>query len=276
LISHHAVIFRALRDLRTDQARGKILELLLKNDIAVYVPHTALDVVEGGLNDWLADVVGIPKDKREPVSLTGQDGQTMCALRFAQADESALLRLVERAGGQLMRRHEGCIDALVPQSRASRLVERLDKNSDGRTASWRVLTPNEPRGIGRMGRLARKTSARQLAQTLKATLEAPGVRVCCKDAEAETISKVAVLCGDGRSFIEGAIFAGVDALVTGDIDHHTGLDCIARGLTVLDVSHYASERQAGALMAGFLEERLADEPVQILVSKTCTQPFKLY
>ena len=41
IVSHHAVIFRPLEHLRTDTFKGRILELLIKHDIAVYVPHTA-------------------------------------------------------------------------------------------------------------------------------------------------------------------------------------------------------------------------------------------
>lgn len=275
LISHHAVIYRPLRDLRTDQIRGQILAVLLKSDISVYVPHTALDVVTGGLNDWLADVVGLPKDKREPLSITGHDEQAMCQMRIDDGPAAAeLVAHAERSGATATFCGPGLLEAVVPRSRAERLVERLDKKSDSRATSWQLVAPRTPRGIGRIGRLSEKTTIRQLAQKLQRALDPPGVRVAAESLDRPCV-KVAVLCGDGRSFVDAAIFAGADVLVSGDIDHHTALDARARGLAIVDVGHFASERQAGALLAGFLRERLSGEPVEILVSQVSTQPFSL-
>ena len=31
---------------------------LIKNDIAVYIAHTNLDITEGGMNDWMAEALG--------------------------------------------------------------------------------------------------------------------------------------------------------------------------------------------------------------------------
>ena len=34
---------------------------------------------------------------------------------------------------------------------------------------------------------------------------------------------------------------GADVYVTGDIDHHTGIDTVAEGLTIIDAGHYGTE-----------------------------------
>lgn len=54
LISHHPVIFKPLRQIRTDTPEGSLLATLLKHDLAVYVAHTNLDQAPQGLNYWLA------------------------------------------------------------------------------------------------------------------------------------------------------------------------------------------------------------------------------
>ena len=36
-------------------------------------------------------------------------------------------------------------------------------------------------------------------------------------------------------------FAGADVYVTGDIDHHTGIDAVASGLAIIDAGHYGTE-----------------------------------
>lgn len=59
IIAHHAIIFRPLQGIQTDTPTGKMYEKLIKNDIAVYISHTNLDVTEGGMNDWMAEALGI-------------------------------------------------------------------------------------------------------------------------------------------------------------------------------------------------------------------------
>lgn len=59
IIVKHAPIFRPLKDLVADNLQTKIYLDLVKYDIAVYVSHTDIDVVEGGLNDWFCDLLDI-------------------------------------------------------------------------------------------------------------------------------------------------------------------------------------------------------------------------
>ena len=41
--------------------------------------------------------------------------------------------------------------------------------------------------------------------------------------------KTAAVCtGSGKSMIQDVLAAGADVYVTGDIDHHTGIDTVAR------------------------------------------------
>jgi dinuclear metal center YbgI/SA1388 family protein len=55
VLAYHPPIFEALRRV---VAKGPIFEAI-RDGIALWSPHTALDVVEGGTNDFLADVLGL-------------------------------------------------------------------------------------------------------------------------------------------------------------------------------------------------------------------------
>ncbi|MBU1020124.1 MAG: Nif3-like dinuclear metal center hexameric protein, partial [Firmicutes bacterium] len=57
IILHHPLIFSPLKSIITDTPQGKIIELLIKNDIAVYVAHTNFDVSNFGMNSMLADML---------------------------------------------------------------------------------------------------------------------------------------------------------------------------------------------------------------------------
>lgn len=59
IIAHHPVIFRGQKHLRTDLPLGRLLQKLLSRDIAVIAAHTNLDITEGGVNDALAEKLGL-------------------------------------------------------------------------------------------------------------------------------------------------------------------------------------------------------------------------
>lgn len=59
IIAHHPILFEPLTAIRTDTAAGETLRRLLTAGIAVYAAHTNLDNAPGGLNDWLAEALGL-------------------------------------------------------------------------------------------------------------------------------------------------------------------------------------------------------------------------
>lgn len=57
IISYHPPVFKPLSSLTLTNSIQKSLLLCAAHGISVYSPHTALDSVNGGINDWLASVV---------------------------------------------------------------------------------------------------------------------------------------------------------------------------------------------------------------------------
>ncbi len=58
ILAYHPILFRPANRLNADDAYDRTVMKLIQNNVAVYSPHTALDAVIGGVNDWLADSVG--------------------------------------------------------------------------------------------------------------------------------------------------------------------------------------------------------------------------
>jgi dinuclear metal center YbgI/SA1388 family protein len=54
VVAYHPPIFASCKRIVPSDRTGNILLTLLEQRIAVYSPHTALDAVDGGVNDWLA------------------------------------------------------------------------------------------------------------------------------------------------------------------------------------------------------------------------------
>ncbi len=95
-------------------------------------------------------------------------------------------------------------------------------------------------GIGRVGKLPRSMTLLECAETVKGVFHIDAVRLF---GEQERSVQLAAVCpGSGKSAIDTAIAMGADVLITGDIDHHAGIDAVARGLAIIDAGHYGLEK----------------------------------
>ena len=59
IVSHHPLIFKPLKSLTENSHISRKVIKLIKNDVAVISFHTRADKVEGGVNDLLADTLGL-------------------------------------------------------------------------------------------------------------------------------------------------------------------------------------------------------------------------
>mgnify|MGYP000237909878 CR=1 FL=1 len=104
----------------------------------------------------------------------------------------------------------------------------------------------------------------ELARRVKETFGLPFVTVYGEGLwEKELVVRAAVCPGSGGSTIQAALEKGAQALVTGDIGHHAGIDAAAQGLMIIDAGHYGLEHIFMDYMEGYLRQRLGDQ-IQIL------------
>lgn len=97
----------------------------------------------------------------------------------------------------------------------------------------------EPVGFGRVGKLPKEMTLKDYALLVKKNLKLSDVKVY---GNLEQPVKTAAVCtGSGKSMIQDVLAAGANVYVTGDIDHHTGIDAVAQGLAIIDAGHYGTE-----------------------------------
>ena len=93
---------------------------------------------------------------------------------------------------------------------------------------------------GRFGQLPRPHSVNELATLLKQFLKIDRVHIA--GPRDKSITQVGIACGSAGEFLSAAIDRGCQALVTGETRLHTCYEAEARGIALLLVGHYASER----------------------------------
>ena len=59
IIAHHPFIFEPLYKILFNSPKGKVINLMFKHNISLYVMHTNLDVGKGGVNDTLANMLDL-------------------------------------------------------------------------------------------------------------------------------------------------------------------------------------------------------------------------
>lgn len=306
IIAHHPPIFRKLSNIRTDTPAGKLYEKLIKNDIAVYAAHTNLDVAEGGVNDLLADALQL--ENRQILEKTYHENLMKLAVfvpddyaekvRFALAKAGAghignydscsfstngqgRFRALEGADpfigniGEMEMTDEEKIEVVFPHSIKNKVLKAMLNAHPYEEPAYDIYTlavETNEMGLGRVGTLKQPMTLEQFAQHVKTQLDVPCVRVV-GDVE-KTISKVAVVGGDGNKYIYAAKRAGADVFVTGDMYFHVAQDAQSIGLNIVDPGHHVEK----VMIKGVAEKMTtlcenAKITTQFLQSEVNTEPF---
>ncbi|MBQ2985878.1 MAG: Nif3-like dinuclear metal center hexameric protein [Tyzzerella sp.] len=131
------------------------------------------------------------------------------------------------------------------------------------------VTDDETReGIGRVGMLKSEMSLQECCELVKERFHLDTVKVFGNLNE--KIQRVAISPGSGKHMSEFALAEGAQVLVTGDIDHHEGLDAVERGLFIIDAGHYGLEHIFIEDVAEFMKEKICG--VGVVTAKK-TNPF---
>ncbi len=88
----------------------------------------------------------------------------------------------------------------------------------------------------------------------------------------QSVSQVALACGSGGSFLDKALAARCDAMVTGEATFHTCLEARASGIGLVLLGHYASERFAVEQLATVIGDAFAD--LQVWASRQESDPLQ--
>lgn len=85
------------------------------------------------------------------------------------------------------------------------------------------------------------------------------------------VGKAAILGGSGKSEIDTAIKKGADTYITGDIDHHSGIDAVEKGLNIIDAGHAGIEH----IFSDYMAEYFKDFPELTVLKVPFREPFKV-
>ncbi len=303
LITHHPLTLKPFRTLDMDSPLGRVVQLAVDHHLAVFSAHTNLDSVSGGLNDLLADRIGLQAVK----TLVPAPKDRTARLEIIVPD-TMVDRIVRRLGRSLAGGPDESIgDAIVTPGDAGIAIEvkhatgnvfqsgrRIDLVMDRKhTGSvirslkvhfpetpilheLRSITTSEtPDGLGRVGDLVAPVPLNRFAQDVKRRLKLHSVRRVGRPDRA--VQRVAVCSGSGGSLLDAFFASGADVFITGDIRYHDARTAEDRGRCLIDIGHFESEH----LIVEVLRDRLQKQldvmgcAVSVDVSPVEQSPFQV-
>jgi dinuclear metal center YbgI/SA1388 family protein len=293
VVSHHPLLFRGAKRLTGDTTEGGIVLDLLRGEVAVYSPHTAFDNCVGGINDQLAQLLGltalqplrrrdVPTREVKLVVLTPQ-GDLAHVSEAAFAAGAGIIGEYDRCSfrlpgtgtfrgsaasnptvgtpGVFEEAPEVRLEMVCPESKLPAVLAAVHRTHSYETPAIDVypLAALPGPGEGRIGQLTTPLPLAALVERVKAALPAPVVGVVGDPGR--LVSTVALACGAAGEYVADAVRARADVFLTGEARFHECLEAEARGLALLLAGHHATERPAVETLARWLKERFAEVEV---------------
>lgn len=268
IISHHPVIFKGIKRVTADSVVWKAI----RSDISVISAHTNLDIAQGGVNDCLAQKIGL--SQLRGLTVTNSEAFDKVIAFVPESHAAAVHQAMTAAGAGTIENYAGCaffthgegsflplegadpylgtvgevekakevrIEMICPKAKTKAVVAAMKAAHPYEVPAYDIF---EDRGIvseeslGRVGELCEPLSAKELAQQVKDALGDTAIRYT---EGKQPIQTVAVCGGAGDSELESAIRCGAQALVTGEAAHHIFIEAAHRGITLIEAGHFHTE-----------------------------------
>jgi len=273
LVTHHPLIFKPLKSISTATPQGRLIHAAISGGLGIISIHTSYDIAPGGLNDLLAQRLGIggctplkTTSSQELVKLVVfvpeehldrvrtallTHAQVMGAYgdcSFAAAGEGTFTPLQGAAPfigsiGSQEHVREQRLELLVSRPNLGRAVKTLLASHPYEEPAFDIyplLNDGDTQGLGRIGRLGAPSTLADFAGRVGELLGAPGLRYVGDPGA--MVHKVALCSGSGASLLRDAVRSGADCLVTGDVKYHDARDAEDLGIALIDAGHFPTEQ----------------------------------
>jgi dinuclear metal center YbgI/SA1388 family protein len=265
-VSYHPLLFKPVQRLVAGSGASGQAHRLIANGVSLLTVHTAFDVAPGGTADALAKELGLVEisgfgpawgsdvssivvfvppaasdDVLDAMAAAGAGeigNYSRCSFRTEGIGSflpTELARPVVGEPGVISEENELRIEMVAPRRRVDAVVAALVRAHPYEEPAYDVINLRSNAGfVGRRGPLASKSTVEEMGELVAERLGGV-VRI----AGSGSITSVAVIPGSGGSMLDAA---EADLVVTGDVSHHQARGALARGTSIIDPGHAATER----------------------------------
>jgi len=300
VVTHHPIIFGGLKKITGRNYVESTVITAIKNDISIYAIHTNLDNVLKGVNDKIADKLGLINRKiLAPKTQQLMKLFTFAPVEFAERVRSAIFEAgagfignysecsfnAEGVGtfkaeegtepfvGEIGNRHEERevkMEFIFPGYLQRQIVSAMIKAHPYEEVAYDVVplaNENMCVGSGLVGELSTPVAEEQFLHQLKQSF---GLSVI-KHTKllGKPVKKVALCGGAGSFLISKAIAANADIYITSDVKYHEFFDANDR-IVIGDIGHWESEQFTVDLLFDIIKSKFPT--FAVLKSEVRTNP----
>lgn len=302
VVSFHPIIFKGLKKITGKTYVERTVIKAIKNDIAIFAIHTALDNALQGVNDIICNQLGL-KNKRIliPQPATIKKLTTYIPKKEAESLRDELFNAgagtignyshcsfnVEGIGtfngnensnptlgtkGLTHEEEEIKITVTYAKHLESNILKTLFKSHSYEEVAYEIVTlenKNQHIGIGMVGELQEAMTETEFFNMIKTKMESSCIRHSA--LLGKPIKKVAVLGGSGSFAIEASKASGADIFITADLKYHDFFTAENK-LIVADIGHYESEQFTKNFLVAYLTKKIIN--FAVVLSNINTNPVK--
>ncbi len=302
VVCFHPILFSGLKKITVKNYVERAVIKAIKNDIAIFAVHTALDNHQDGVNKIFCDALGLTKTKilipktnfiRKLVTYTipenaeklrnalfdagaGNIGNyENCSFNSKgigtyMGNEHSNPEIGERF--EFVENEEIKIEVTFEKHLENKILKSLFKNHVYEEVAYEIYdlqNKNQNIGLGMIGEFEVAMQENEFLTFVKDKMQCGGIRY--STLLGKPIKKVAVLGGSGSFAIKNAIQAGADAFLTADLKYHQYYEA-ENQLILADIGHFESERYTKNYIVDFLRKKILN--FAIVLSEENTNPVK--
>jgi len=304
ILSFHPIIFKGLKSLTGKNYVERTVLKAIKNNIAIFAIHTALDNDKNGVNAMLCNQLQLINQN----ILIPQKQTIKKLITYAPKNEADTLRqALFKAGAGQIGNYSNCsfnvngvgtynansnanpskgsigtdhnesetqITITFERHLESKILATLFKNHTYEEVAYEITTienTNQNIGMGMVAELETQQSETEFLNYLKDKMKVSHIRH--SQLLNKPIKKVAVLGGSGSFAIQAAKAAGADVFVTSDLKYHDFFQA-ENNILLVDIGHYESEQYTKNGLVAILTKKIPN--FAFILSKTNTNPVKYF
>jgi dinuclear metal center YbgI/SA1388 family protein len=301
IVSFHPIIFEGLKKLNGNSYVERVVLKAIKNDIAIYATHTALDNSKKGVSAKMCEVLGlqntkilIPKKgiiKKLTTYVPNKNAAVFKNALFKAGagnignyDQCSFSNMGEGSyrgneqsnpflgeKGKLHTENETQISVVFESKNETAILQSLQEQHPYEEVAYEITTTenvHQDIGMGMLGELPTAMDETAFLLYLKKKMKTDCVRH--SNLINKKIKKVAVLGGAGSFAISNAKRAGADAYVSADFKYHDFFKA-ENQLLLADIGHYESEQFTKNLLVDYLTKKFSN--FAVILSEKSTNPI---
>ncbi|NQX80905.1 MAG: Nif3-like dinuclear metal center hexameric protein [Flavobacteriaceae bacterium] len=270
IVSFHPIVFSGLKKINGSNYVERVVLKAIKNDIAIYSMHTALDNCNIGVNYKISEALGLKKCKIL-IPKKGTMINIACSIHTDNIDKiKEGLNNVKAQNFTFIKEENTFIGHILTEKALKNdILNLLNKESD--LYSFNISKSENTSkniGIGMVGELDKELTESEFLGYLKVKMNTKAIRHSKKMSK--KIKKVAVLGGSGSFAISKAIGCGADAYVSSDFKYHDFFRAENK-ILLCDIGHYESEQYTKNLLVELLNKKFTN--FAIILSTENTNPI---